>query len=92
MWGSGEPRRVEALPAAVISFMKTWLMKTWSEEASINIGTATDVTIAEFAQLIADILGFTGRFLLTRQSRMGPTQAPRYFQIDRARLAAAHPP
>jgi GDP-L-fucose synthase len=62
IWGSGRPRReflhVEDLADAVV-----FLMKTWSGEEPINIGTGTDVTIAELAKLIADIIGFTGRFL-----------------------------
>jgi hypothetical protein len=28
-------------------------MKTWSDEEPVNIGTGTDVTIAELAKLIA---------------------------------------
>jgi GDP-L-fucose synthase len=62
IWGSGRPRReflhVEDLADAVV-----FLMKTCSEEEPINIGTGTDLTIAELAQLIADIVGFKGRFL-----------------------------
>ena len=61
IWGSGQPRReflhVDDLADAVV-----FLMKTWSEEEPINIGTGTDVKIAELARLIADIVGFSGRF------------------------------
>ena len=38
-------------------------MKSWSEEEPINIGTGTDVTIAELARLIAKTVGFEGRFI-----------------------------
>src|SRR5438132_5817313 len=62
IWGSGRPRReflhVDDLADAVV-----FLMKTWSDEEPINIGTGADLTITELARLIADILGFTGRFL-----------------------------
>jgi GDP-L-fucose synthase len=62
IWGSGRPRReflhVDDLADAVV-----FLMKTWSDEAPINIGTGTDVTIADLARLIADVFGFTGRFV-----------------------------
>jgi GDP-L-fucose synthase len=62
IWGSGRPRReflhVDDLADAVI-----FLMKTWSDEEPINIGTGTDVTIAELAELIADIADFKGRFI-----------------------------
>ena len=40
-----------------------FLMKTWSEEEPIKIGTGTDVTITDFPQLIADTVGFTGGFV-----------------------------
>ena len=62
IWGSGRPRReflhVDDLADAVV-----FLMKTWSDEEPINIGTGTDVTIAELARLIADIVCFNGRFV-----------------------------
>jgi GDP-L-fucose synthase len=62
IWGSGRPRReflhVDDLADAVV-----FLMKTWSDEEPINIGTGTDVTIAELARLIADVVGFRGDFI-----------------------------
>src|ERR1700738_4614181 len=58
--GSGRPRReflhVDDLADAVI-----FLLKSWSDEEPINIGTGTDVTIAELAMLVADVVGFKGR-------------------------------
>jgi GDP-L-fucose synthase len=63
IWGTGLPRReflhVDDLADAVV-----FLMKTWSEEEPINIGTGTDATIAELPRLIADIVGFSGQFVL----------------------------
>ena len=62
IWGSGRPRRefmhVDDLADAVI-----FLMKTWSDEEPLNIGTGTDLTITDLARLIADVVGFTGRFV-----------------------------
>jgi GDP-L-fucose synthase len=61
IWGTGQPRReflhVDDLADAVV-----FLMKTWSDEEPINIGTGEDITIAELARLIADIVGFHGHF------------------------------
>src|SRR5438132_9228740 len=52
IWGSGRPRReflhVDDLADAVV-----FLMKTWSDEEPINIGTGADLTITELARLIA---------------------------------------
>lgn len=50
--------RVDDLGDAVV-----FLMQTWSDKEPINIGTGTDVTITDLARLIADIVGFTGRFV-----------------------------
>jgi len=83
IWGSGRPRReflhVDDLADAVV-----FLMKTWSEEEPINIGTGTDVTIAELARTIADIVGFGGRFVFDPSK---PDGAPRKL-LDVSKLVA----
>src|SRR5260370_452149 len=83
IWGSGQPRReflhVDDLADAVV-----FLMKTWSAEEPINIGTGTDVTIAELARLIADVAGFTGRFVFDASK---PDGAPRKL-LDVSKLSA----
>jgi GDP-L-fucose synthase len=61
IWGSGQPRR-EFLHVDDLADACVFLMKTWSDEAPTNIGNGTDVTITELARLIADIVGFHGRF------------------------------
>src|SRR6516165_1214668 len=62
IWGSGRPRR-EFLHVDDLADAVAFLMKTWSEEEPINVGTGTDITIADLARLIADIVGFRGRFV-----------------------------
>lgn len=83
IWGSGEPRReflhVDDLADAVV-----FLMKTWSDEEPINIGTGTDVTIAELARLIAEIAGFDGRFVFDASK---PDGTPRKL-LDVSKLTA----
>jgi GDP-L-fucose synthase len=83
IWGSGRPRReflhVDDLADAVV-----FLMKSWSDEEPINIGTGTDVTIAELARLIADVVGFTGRFVFDDSK---PDGTPRKL-LDVSKLAA----
>ena len=37
------------------------LMKVYSDEPHVNIGTGQDVSIAELARLICDVVGYTGR-------------------------------
>lgn len=83
IWGSGQPRReflhVDDLADAVV-----FLMKTWSDEEPINIGTGTDVTISELARLIAEIVGFPGRFVFDASK---PDGTPRKV-LDVSRLTA----
>jgi GDP-L-fucose synthase len=59
VWGTGTPRReflyVDDLADACIH-----LMKYYSEEGLVNIGTGEDITIAEFASLTAATVGYTG--------------------------------
>ncbi len=60
VWGSGKPRRelmfVDDLADALVH-----LMKVYSDEPHVNVGTGQDVSIAELAQLICDVVGFSGR-------------------------------
>jgi GDP-L-fucose synthase len=61
-----------------------FLMKTLSDEEPINIGTGTDVTIAELAELIAEIVGFEGRFIFDPSK---PDGTPRKL-LDVSKLTA----
>jgi GDP-L-fucose synthase len=83
IWGSGHPRRefmhVDDLADAVV-----FLMKTWSDEKPINIGTGADVTIMDLATLIADVVGFTGQFVFDASK---PDGAPRKL-LDVSKLTA----
>src|SRR6267142_1327716 len=59
VWGTGTPRReflyVDDLADACIH-----LMKTYSGGELVNIGTGEDITIAEFARLVAATVGYGG--------------------------------
>jgi GDP-L-fucose synthase len=59
VWGTGTPRReflyVDDLADACIH-----LMKTYSSDQLVNIGTGDDITIAEFARVVAATVGCTG--------------------------------
>jgi GDP-L-fucose synthase len=59
VWGTGTPRReflyVDDLADACIH-----LMKNYSSGELINIGTGADITIAEFARLVASVVGYSG--------------------------------
>jgi len=38
-------------------------LKHYSGSKFLNVGTGQDITIAEFAQLVADVVGYCGRFV-----------------------------
>ena len=59
VWGTGQPRR-EFLFVDDLAEACCFLMKHYNEPDIINIGTGTDVTIAELAAVIADVTGYTG--------------------------------
>ena len=59
VWGTGTPRR-EFLYVDDMADACVHLMKTYSQAELINIGTGEDITIAEFARVVADIVGYRG--------------------------------
>jgi len=72
-WGTGTPRReflhVDDLAGAVVH-----LMRTYDEEGIVNVGCGRDVSIRELAELVATIVGFTGRLAFDATK---PDGAPR---------------
>lgn len=62
VWGTGQPRR-EFLFVDDLADACVFLMKSYSDDQIINIGTGTDITIAELAKLIAKTVGYHGRIV-----------------------------
>lgn len=83
IWGTGTPRR-EFLHVDDLAQACVFLMKSWSDADPINIGSGQEVTIAELAQLIAGIVGWTGRFAFDASK---PDGTPRKL-LDASRLTA----
>jgi GDP-L-fucose synthase len=63
VWGTGTPRR-EFLYVDDMADACVHLMKTYSEHELINIGTGEDITIAEFARVVAGVVGYAGTISL----------------------------
>ncbi|WP_375313627.1 GDP-L-fucose synthase [Bradyrhizobium sp. A5] len=59
VWGTGTPRR-EFLYVDDMADACVHLMKTYSGAELVNIGTGEDITIAEFARVVAEIVGYSG--------------------------------
>jgi GDP-L-fucose synthase len=59
VWGTGTPRR-EFLYVDDMADACLHLMKIYSGAELVNIGTGEDITIAEFARVVADAVGYAG--------------------------------
>ncbi|WP_296745371.1 GDP-L-fucose synthase [Mesorhizobium sp.] len=56
VWGSGTPRR-EFLHVDDAADALVWLLKTYSADSHVNVGSGEDVTIAELARTIVSVAG-----------------------------------
>lgn len=83
VWGTGHPRReflhVDDLAAAAVQ-----LVKRYSGDMPVNVGTGVDISIAELATIIAKVVGYSGNFLFDRAK---PDGTPRKL-LDVRRIEA----
>jgi len=92
IWGTGKPRReflhVDDLAEALI-----YMMCHYSGEEHLNVGYGDDITILDLAQLIADIVGYRGKFELDTSKPDGtPRKLMDSSHLHSARLAAPDRP
>jgi GDP-L-fucose synthase len=83
LWGSGTPRR-EFLFSEDLADACVFVMKNYSDEIFLNVGTGREMTILELAESIARIVGWQGTFTFDRTK---PDGMPRK-AMDVSRLAA----
>jgi GDP-L-fucose synthase len=83
VWGSGSPKR-EFLHANDLAEAAVFLMRNYDEEPSINVGTGTDLTIAELARLIQKVTGYQGELVFDHSK---PDGTPRKL-LDVSKLHA----
>ncbi|MEW6447678.1 MAG: GDP-L-fucose synthase [Bacillota bacterium] len=62
VWGSGTPRR-EFLHVDDLADACLFLMKNYNSSEIINIGVGEDLTIAELAAMVREIVGYTGEIV-----------------------------
>ncbi|OAF15142.1 GDP-fucose synthetase [Bradyrhizobium centrolobii] len=82
VWGTGTPRR-EFLYVDDMADACVHLMKSYSGAELINIGAGEDITIAEFARVVADVIGYRGEISFDTSRPVG---TPRKL-LDVSRLA-----
>lgn len=82
VWGSGSPRR-EFMHVDDLADALVFLIKNYSGHDHLNVGTGSDVTIKEFAQIACEIVGFSGQL---RFDTSKPDGTPRKL-MDTSRLS-----
>jgi GDP-L-fucose synthase len=73
VWGTGSPRR-EFLAVDDLADACVFVMKSYSNMQFLNIGTGEDITIGEFARIVADVVGYRGEIAFDTSR---PDGAPR---------------
>ena len=59
VWGTGKPLR-EFLFVDDLADACVFVLEHYSDEQHVNVGSGEEATIAEFAQLVADVVGYRG--------------------------------
>ena len=82
-WGTGRPFR-EFLHSGDLARALIFLMRHYSEEQIINVGSGVEITISELATLVARIVGYSGEIVWDPTK---PDGSPRKL-IDSSRMFA----
>ena len=82
VWGTGRPRR-EFLAVDDLADACVFVLKNYSDDRFLNVGTGHDLTIADFAKLVADVVGYAGSIVFDTSR---PDGAPQKL-LDVSRLA-----
>ena len=81
VWGTGSPRR-EFLHVDDLADACVFLMANYSSPEIVNVGWGRDISIAELAEAVRDIVGFEGKIVYDTEK---PDGTPRKL-LDTARL------
>jgi GDP-L-fucose synthase len=84
LWGSGTPKR-EFLHVDDMADACIYLMRNCNSTELINIGTGSDLTIRDLAELVAKIAGFTGAIVFDSSKPDGTPQ--KLLDVSRLRQA-----
>lgn len=81
IWGTGSPRR-EFLHVDDLADACVFLMNEYDEKGFVNVGTGSDVSIKELAEMVARVTGFEGELVFDTSK---PDGTPRKL-MDSGRL------
>jgi GDP-L-fucose synthase len=70
VWGTGQARR-EFMHVDDCADALVFLMKSYSEDRPINVGTGEEVSIAELARKISQVVGYAGRLVFDKSKPDG---------------------
>src|SRR6516162_6569102 len=73
VWGTGKPRR-EFLAVDDLADACVFVMRHYSADEFVNIGTGEDLTIADFAHLVAEVIGYRGELVFDTSRPDGAPQ------------------
>ena len=65
VWGTGTPRR-EFLFVDDLADACVFILERYTGETHLNVGSGQEVTIADFAKLIAEIVDYNGKLIFDR--------------------------
>jgi GDP-L-fucose synthase len=83
VWGTGKPLR-EFLCVDDLADACVFLMKTYSGDSHVNVGTGIETSIADFARTVAEVVGYRGELVFDTAR---PDGTPRKL-LDVARINA----
>lgn len=83
VWGSGEPKR-EFLAVDDLADACVYVMKHYSDDQFVNVGTGNEVSIREFSEIVAEVVNYRGALVFDKTR---PDGAPRKL-LDVSKLAA----
>jgi GDP-L-fucose synthase len=83
IWGSGTPRR-EFLHVDDLADACVFLLKNYSDDMHINVGSGSDLTIHDLAKLVSEVVGYSGEVICDTTR---PDGTPRKL-MDSSRLTA----
>lgn len=83
VWGTGTPLR-EFLNVDDFADACVFLLKTYSNDLPINVGSGDELSIADFAATVADVVGYQGKLVFDTSK---PDGTPRKL-LDSSRIRA----